>query len=132
MSSELPSPKEYSRDSILPVSQSRPKQAPSIPHRALENTILRYLGFLMWWFKASKKQESGKKKEPKPKLFGPDIFWWGGGLPREGVVAKRFDMSFETRESQILCRDIPGFWLGYPGGARKVSEKVKSVFNYVP
>ena len=26
------------------------------------------------------------KKEPKPKFFGPDIFGWGGGLPREGPV----------------------------------------------
>ena len=27
--------------------------------------------------------KSGKKKEPKPKLFGSDIFGWGGGLPRD-------------------------------------------------
>ena len=40
---------------------------------------------------------SGKKKEPKPKLFGPDIFGWGGGFPREGVGAKKFGMSFETQ-----------------------------------
>ena len=39
---------------------------------------------------------SRKKKEPKPKLLGPDIFGWGGGLPREGVGAKKFGMSFET------------------------------------
>ena len=32
---------------------------------------------------------SGKKREPKPKLFGPDIFRWVGGLPREGVGAKK-------------------------------------------
>ena len=32
---------------------------------------------------------SGAKKEPKPKLLSPDIFWWGGGLPREGVGAKK-------------------------------------------
>ena len=35
---------------------------------------------------------SGTKKEPKPKLLSPDIFWWGGGLPREGVGAKKFGM----------------------------------------
>ena len=27
---------------------------------------------------------SGKKKQHELKPFGPDIFWWGGGLPREG------------------------------------------------
>ena len=51
---------------------------------------------------------SGKKKEPKPKLLGPDIFGWGGGLPREGVGAKKFSMSFETQGSQTFWRDIPG------------------------
>ena len=35
-------------------------------------------------------QDQGKKKEPKPKLFGPDIFQWGRGLPRERVGAKKF------------------------------------------
>ena len=31
---------------------------------------------------------SGKKKERKTKLFDPDMFGWGGGLPRERVGAK--------------------------------------------
>ena len=26
-----------------------------------------------------------QEKEQKPKLLGPHIFWWGGGLPRERV-----------------------------------------------
>ena len=42
-------------------------------------------------------QESGKKKEPKPKLFGPGIFRWGGGLPRERVGAKKSGVSLETQ-----------------------------------
>ena len=50
------------------------------------------------------------KKEPKPKLFGPDIFGCGGGLPREWVGAKKFGMSFETQESQTFWRDIPGIF----------------------
>ena len=33
---------------------------------------------------------SDKKKEHKSKLLGPDIFRWGGGLPREGMGAKKF------------------------------------------
>ena len=41
--------------------------------------------------------ESVKKKEPKPKLFGPDIFGWGGGFPCEGVGAKKFGMSVGTQ-----------------------------------
>ena len=58
---------------------------------------------------------SGKKDEPRPKRFGPDILGWGGGLPREGVGGKKFGMSFETQGNQTLCgisrdfcRDIPG------------------------
>ena len=43
---------------------------------------------------------SGKKKEPKPKLFGLDILRWCGGLPRERVGAKKFGMSFETQGNQ--------------------------------
>ena len=62
---------------------------------------------------------SGKKNEHKPKLFGPDIFGWGGGLPREGVGAKKFGTSFKT-QNQTFWRDIPGFLPGYPGGARKL------------
>ena len=49
---------------------------------------------------------SGEKKEPKPKLFGPDIFGWGGGLSREWVGAKKFGMSFETQGNQTFWRDI--------------------------
>ena len=62
---------------------------------------------------------SGKKMKPKPKLFDPDIFGWGGGLPREGVGAKKFGMSFETQGNQTCWRDIPGFMAGYPGGRPK-------------
>ena len=54
-------------------------------------------------------RKSGKKKEPKPKLFGPDILGWGGGLSREGVGAEKFGMSLETRETKFFWRDIPGF-----------------------
>ena len=57
--------------------------------------------------------KSGKKKEPKPKLFGPDIFGWGG-LPRERVGAKKFDTSLETREIKLFGRDIPGFCRDIP------------------
>ena len=60
---------------------------------------------------------SGKKKEPKPKLSGPDFFGWGGGLPREGVGAKKFGMSFETQGNQTFWAGYPGILPGYRGGA---------------
>ena len=65
------------------------------------------------------RQGSGKKKEPKPKLLSPDIFWWVGGLPREGVGAKKFGMSLETRDQTTLAGH-PGILLGYPGGERNI------------
>ena len=40
--------------------------------------------------------------QPKPKLLSPDIFRWGGGLPREGVGAKKFGTSLETQESNFF------------------------------
>ena len=44
---------------------------------------------------------SGTKEEHKPKLLIPDIFRWGRGLPCEGVGAKKFGMSLETREIKL-------------------------------
>ena len=73
----------------------------------IATSIARYEKYRCWASKVHR--SSGKKKEPKPKLFGPDIFGWGGGLPREGVGAKKFGMSFETQGNQTFCRDIPGF-----------------------
>ena len=62
-----------------------------------------------------------RKKNPKPRLFDPEVFGWGGGLPREWVGAKKFGMSFETQGKQTFWRDIPKFLLGgYHGGAPKV------------
>ena len=72
---------------------------------------------------------SGRKKEPKPKLFGPDIFQWGRGLPRERVGAKKFDTSLETRETKLFGRDIPGFCRDIPGAPEKF-EKRKFGFNF--
>ena len=68
-------------------------------------------------------QELGRgrqtKKEHKPKLFGPDIFRWGGGLPRERVGARKFGMSLETQANQTFGRDIPGFCRECPKSLRK-------------
>ena len=72
---------------------------------------------------------SGKKKEPKPKLFGPDSSGWGGGLPREGVGAKKFGMSFETQETKLFGRDIPGFCRDIPGAPKSLRKKVCVQFS---
>ena len=74
---------------------------------------------------------SGTKKEPKPKLLSPDIFWWGGGLPREGVGAKKFGMSLETQGIKLFWRDIPGFCRDIPEAPEKF-EKKKFGFNFWP
>ena len=77
----------------------------------------------------SQQVESGRKKEPKPKLFGPDVFQWGRGLPRERVGAKKFDTSLETREIKLFGRDIPGFCRDIPDPPEKF-EKKKFVFDF--
>ena len=70
-----------------------------------------------WEQTAEGHSNQGRKRHPKPKLFGLDIFGWGGGLPREGVGS---GMSFEAQANQTFWRDILGFWPGCLGGARKV------------
>ena len=74
---------------------------------------------------------SGAKKEPKPKLLSPDIFWWGGGLPREGVGAKKFGMSLETQGIKLFWRDIPGFCRDIPEAPEKFEKKMFG-FNFWP
>ena len=71
-----------------------------------------------------RKEHSGTKKEPKPKLLSPDIFWWGGGLPREGVGAKKFGMSLETQGIKLFWRDIPGFCRDIPEVPEKLEKKM--------
>ena len=67
---------------------------------------------------------SDKKRGPKPKLFGPDIFGWDEGLPCEGVGAKRFGLSFETQENQTFWQDIPGFCRDIPEVPERFEKKV--------
>ena len=85
--------------------------------RALE--ILQHISQEASLFSLLSGFSQARKRSTKPKLLGPDIFWWGGGLQREGAGAKKFDMSLETHGNQTLGRDIPGL-PGFPGGARKV------------
>ena len=57
------------------------------------------------------------------------MFRWGGGLPCEGVGAKKFGVSFETQGSQTFWRDIPGFCPDIPGAPKKF-EKKEFLFNF--
>ena len=73
--------------------------------------------------RGDKVRVSGKKKEPKPKLLGPDVLLWGGGFPREGVGAGKFGMSLKTRESKLFWWDIPGFCRDIPEAPEKFEKK---------
>ena len=74
----------------------------------------------------------GKRKEPKPEPYGPDIFGWGGGLPREGGGgARKFGVSFETQGDQNFWVGYPEILPGYPGKISKSLRK-RFVFNSRP
>ena len=70
------------------------------------------------------RDNSGTKKEHKPKLLSPDIFRWGGGLPHEGVGAKKFGMSLETREIKLFWRETRDFSGKPPAVPEKLENKV--------
>ena len=72
-----------------------------------------------------------KKKSTNPNFLSLDIVRWGGGIPREGVGAKKFGMPLETREIKLFWRDIPGFCRDIPDVPKKL-EKKKFVFNSRP
>ena len=67
--------------------------------------------------------DQARKKEHKPKLLSPDIFRWGGGLPREGVGAKKFRYAPRNQGNRTFWQDIPGFCRDIPGAPEKVEEK---------
>ena len=68
--------------------------------------------------KDSESQNHARKKSTKINFLGPETAQWGGGLPREGVVAKKFVPSLESlsslgfEERNLGC---PGFLPGCPG-----------------
>ena len=91
-----------------------------LPPLPQEKSDLTCVPMLIISFPGSEAWESGTKKEHKPKLLSPDIFRWGRGLRREGVGARKFGKSLETREIKLFGAGYPGILPGYPGGARKV------------
>ena len=74
---------------------------------------------------------SGKKKEPKPKLFGKDIFGWGGGLPREGVGGQKVRYVPRKPGKPNFLAGYPGIFGGISWGCLKSLRK-KFVFNFRP
>ena len=58
-------------------------------------------------------------KSDRTQSFGSGYLPVGGGLPCEGVGAKKLGMFLETQGNQTSGRDIPGFLPGNPRGARK-------------
>ena len=81
--------------------------------------------------KKSSGQLSGKRKEPKPKLFGLDIFSWGGGLPREGVP-KTSECPSKPRENKLLGGLSRDFWRDIPGAPEKFEKKTNYVQSLDP
>ena len=66
---------------------------------------------------------SREKRNPNPN-FLVRIFAGGvGGLPSEGVGAKKFGMSFETQGNQTFWRDILGFCRDILGVPEKFEKK---------
>ena len=78
-----------------------------------------------------------RKKSTKINFLGPETARWGGGLPREGVVAEKFAPSLESlsslgfEERNLGC---PGNFAGMSrtlGGVRKVcAKKVRAHFSF--
>ena len=89
----------------------------AVPYLELLGALLHKIAFLIL------RDFSGTKNEPKPKLLSPDIFRWGGGLPREGVGAKKFGMSLETQGIKLFWQDIPGFCRDIPEAPEKFEKK---------
>ena len=75
---------------------------------------------------------SGKKKDPKPKLFGPDICGWGGGLPREGQKVRYVLRSPGKPKFPNFLAGDPGIFAGISQGRPKsLRKKVCVQFNSV-
>ena len=70
-------------------------------------------------------------------ILGPETARWGGGLPREGVVAENFVPALETLSSlgfEERNPGCPGNFAGMcrtPGGAQKVcAKKLRALLSF--
>ena len=78
-----------------------------------------------------------RKKSTKIRFLGPETARWGGGLPREGVVAENFVPALETLSSlgfEERNPGCPGNFAGMsrtPGGVQKVrAKKLRAHFSF--
>ena len=82
---------------------------------------------------------SGQKKSTKINFSGLETSRWGGGLPREGVVADKFVPSLESLsslgfEERRGIWDVPGILPGCPaplGVFKKFVQKKKLSFVHL-
>ena len=81
--------------------------------------------------------DQARKKSTKIKFLGPETARWGGGLPREGVVAENFVPALETLSSlgfEERNPGCPGNFTGMsrtPGGVQKVcAKKLRAHFSF--
>ena len=67
-----------------------------------------------------------RKKSTKIKFLGPETARWGGGLPREGVVAENFVPALETLSSLGFEERNPGCPGNFAGMSRtpEIVQKV--------
>ena len=108
------------KQSVLEVPRSASSRTLFLKHH------LPFQGSVLVFFCSGPKKghKSGTKKEPKPKLLGPDIFRWGGGLPREreGWGPKSSVCPSKPREPNFfggISRDFAGISRKRPKSLRK-------------
>ena len=95
-------------------------------HNSFLSQILGELfrGKVPFLFHDSSHRKSGRKKEPKPKLFGPDISSGVGVFHVNGWGPKSSIRPSKPGKFNLLGRDIPGFAgisRGRPKSLRKKS-----------
>ena len=79
-----------------------------------------------WPFELQQWSFRQEKRAQRLTFLGPETARWGGGFPREGVVAKKFVLPLESLSSLgFEERDLgcPGNFAGMsrtPGGVQKV------------
>ena len=92
--------------------------------------------FLGAWCRTAPYQ--ARNKSTKINFLGPETARWGGGFPREGVVAEKFVPSLESLSSLGSKRgiwDVPGILPGCPGPPgvfKKFVQKKRSCAFFVP
>ena len=64
-----------------------------------------------------------KEKSPDLKLLCPDIFWWGGGLSREGVGPKGSACPSKPRKTKHLGGVSRDFGWDIPGVPEKFEKE---------